>query len=100
MGLLRSYQSCPLDDGAGHPGPRTPGHIAIKWRTNREMALPKRTETVYLPAPMLAKTRAEVTPMNPKNGADVGQFSVVISVESMVVFGEGGRSGEVQSGDV
>ena len=37
---------------------------------------------------MLAKTSAEVTPMNPKNGADVGQFSVVIRVESMLAIRE------------
>ena len=47
---------------------------------------------VFLPAPILANTRAAVTPMNPKKGAEVGQFSVVDAriAESMVKESDGG----------
>jgi hypothetical protein len=38
-------------------------------------------------APTLAKTRADVTPMNPKNGAEAGHVSIsTLMILSNVVF--------------
>jgi hypothetical protein len=57
--------------------------LATKAPWNHE-ANPDDTSTYYA-APMLAKTRAAVTPMNPKKGAEAGQVS--ISTDMILYFG-------------